>query len=344
VVINKATVRYSQESELLQKAITGEIPAAERVAEQLASPYPRIKQKMLEAIHNGLDQRVWLNLLNCLALGRWCEGLSLSIYGDLAAAQRLDISIVEAFLEDWHESEQDSKNAILQSTIRSTDISLRNAAAYLAGLRGDAQALPILGDMLDRGSKRWQLRAIQAISNIPSAHSATLLVKVLVDDHDLYHQEARQGLSKLGHLAGNAWQEALNHADPHIRWHAARGLAEIGDYGGVYLIADGLNNENSTVRWVSSDLLAQIGVIAIPKILDIITRKPLSDECRKSAHHALLSIKSYRAQECLKPLISALSSSSTKMIAQIIAERIQQDWNRLEKYISGSLQSLDNTN
>jgi HEAT repeat protein len=336
--------RYSPESELLQKAVSGESSAAESVIEQLASPYPGVKEKILQMLHDENDKRIWLNLLNCLALGKWTEDLPVSITTDSTAVQRMDVSIVEAFLEDCTKTEKDIKNEILQTAINSGDISLRNAAAYLAGLRGNAGVIPILAEMLDRSSKRWQLRAIRALSAIPSSQSATLLVQVLVKDHDIFHQEARQGLSKLGHLTEHAWQEALGHSNPHIRWHAARGLAEIGNYGGLSVIAAALSDENSTVRWLSSDLLAQIGVTAIPQILDVIVRKPFGDECRQSAHHALLSIKSYRAQECLKPLISALSSPSTKMIAQIIAERMRQDWNRLEMYISGRLQSIDSIN
>jgi HEAT repeat protein len=344
VFVNETPVRRSPESELLQKAIAGDTSAIESLVDQLSSPYPRIKQNMLEEIHHEAEDDLWLNLLNCLASGKWSEELPLGIYTDHNAAQRLDISIVEAFLEDWSDEEKDRKNTILHSAITVGNISLRNAAAYLAGERGDAEAIPILAEMLDRGSRRWQLRAIRALSAIPDAKSAELLVRVLIDNHDIYHQEARLGLSKLGSITEVAWQVALGHSDPHIRWHAARGLVEIGNLKGIAILADALGDENSSVRWVSSDLLARVGVQAVPSILDIIVRKPFSDECRQSAHHALISMKTYRAQECLKPLVSALSSPSTKLVAQIIADRMRQDWNRLEMYISGRLQSLDQIN
>lgn len=341
MVVNGTPVRYSPEFELLQDAISGSGKAAESVVEQLASPYPGIKQKILEALHENSDSRVWGLLLNCLALNKWSEELPLSLYTDPSAAQRLDLSIVDAYLEDSSESETNSKIAALKSAMGSGKISLRNAAAYIAGLRGDPEAIPFLADMLVHGSRRWQLRAIRAVSSIPSAESAALLVQILIHDHDIYHQEARQGLSKLGHLARQSLQGALDHSDLHIRWHAARGLAEIGDYGGLWIIAEALNDENPTVRWVSSDLLANIGIKGVPAILSVIVRKPLSEECRQSSRHALLSIKSYRAQECLKPIVSALSSPSTKLVAQLIAERLQKDWSRIEMYISGSLQSID---
>jgi HEAT repeat protein len=344
MVVNNTPVWSSPESELLQKAISGESSSVESLVEQLASPYPRVKQKMLEALHSALDGEVWLHLLNCLASGKWSDDQPLGITADPGAAQQLDISIVEAFVEDLNESEKECKNAVLRAAFNNRNISLRNAAAYLAGLRGEEEVIPILSEMLERGSRRWQLRAIRSLSAIPSSKSAALLVQILVKDHDLYHQEARQGLSKLGHMAVDAWQDALDHSDPHIRWHAARGLAENGDYIGIPFIAQALSDENSTVRWVSSDLLAQIGIKAVPAILDVLIQKPLSEECRQSAYHALLSIKTYRAQEILKPLVSALSSPSTKLIAQIIAERMRNDWIRLEMYISGGLQSLDSMN
>lgn len=344
MLVNETLEQRSPESGLLQKAIAGEQSAVESVVEQLSSPYPRVKQKMLEAIHAESESKVWLHLLNCLALGRWSEELPQNFSTEPNIAQSLDISIVEAFTEDMNSTEKNSKNDILRSALASGNINIRNTAAYLTGLRGDVEAIPVLAEMLERSSKRWQLRAIRAISAIPCLESASLLVQVLVNDHDIYHQEARQGLSNLGTLAESAWQETLEHSDSHIRWHAARGLAEIGNYSGLPILAESLNDENTIVRWVSSDLLAHIGVKAVPQILAVLVQKPLSEECRQSAHHALLSIKTFRAQECLKPLVSALSSPSTKQIAQIVAERTLENWSRMEMYISGNLQSIDSNN
>jgi HEAT repeat protein len=341
VIANTRTIRNSPEAELILQALSGDGTAAEIVTGRLASPYPLIRQKMIETLHDHPDHRVWMHLLNCLALRTWIANQTLSICSDMASAQRLDISIVEAFVEDWSEAENARKRALLASALDSGESNLRNAAAYLSGVRGDAAALPVLTEILDKGDRRWQLRSIQAISSIQNPMSATVLLQILIKDHEIYHQEAQQGLSSLGLLAENAWQDALDNPDPHIRWHAARGLAELGNYDAIKVIAQGLDDENASVRWVSSDLLAQAGIVAVPSILEVLNLAPLSEECRQSAYHALLSIKAYRARECLKPLVASLSSPATKHIAQVIAGRLLNDWDRLERYISGELQALD---
>jgi HEAT repeat protein len=341
VIANTRTIRNSPEAELLLQALSGDGTAAEIITGRLASPYPLVRQKMIETLHDLSDQRVWMHLLNCFALRIWSANQTLSTCSDKASAQRLDISIVEAYVDDWSEAECARKQAILTAALDSAEGNLRNAAAYLSGVRGDATVLPVLAEMLDKGDRRWQLRSIQAISSIQNPMSAKVLLQILIKDHEIYHQEARQGLASLGLLAVNAWQEALDNPDPHIRWHAARGLAELGNYSAIKVIAQGLDDENASVRWVSSDLLAQAGIKAVPSILEVLNRPPLSDACRQSAYHALLSMKTYRARECLKPLVASLSSPPTKHIAQVIAGRLLNDWERLERYITGELQALD---
>jgi len=336
--------RFSPESDLLTKALASDQVAIESAIEQLSSAYPGIRQRMLEAVHNCADNRIWTHLLNCFAFGKWGETLPSDIYVVPGVSQRLDVSIVDAFMEDYSLVENERKSSYLAKVMNSKDTKLRYAAAYLAGLRGNPAALPVLEEVLVTGDHRWQLRAIQALSAIKETKSAELLVQVLIKHHEQFHQEARRGLAALGVHSESAWLEMLENPDPHIRWHAARGLAEAGNSSALEILAQGLCDNNYTVRWVTADLLAHIGAKAIPEILKVILSPPFSDECRQSAFHALRAIKSYRASETLKPLVSALSSPSTKQIAQIIAGRLLKDWNHLEGYISGRISSLESIN
>jgi HEAT repeat protein len=336
--------RYSPESELLVKALTDDPFTIDVMIEHLSSTYPGIRQRMLEAVHNYSNEKIWVYLLNCFALGKWSDDHRPNIFDVPGVSQRLDVSIVDAFIEDCSDAESERKSTYLSDVINSQTGKLRNAAAYLAGLRGDADALPVLEEMLGSKDRLWQLRSIQALSAIKDKRSGDLLVHVLVTNHEQFHQEARRSLAELGELAEDAWLKALEISDSHIRWHAARGLAEIGNTSALRILANGLFNENTTVRWISSESLARVGAKAIPDILEVICTPTFSDECRQSAYHALRSIKTYRASECLKPLVSALSSPSTKQIAQIIARRMLSDWTRLEAYISGKTPSLENIN
>ena len=336
--------RYSPESELLNKALGADKLAIESTIEQLSSAYPGIRQRMLDAVHQSAESQLWTHLFNCFAVGQWSEEHPLVIMDATGAAQRLHVAIVDAYLEDRSSNETEIKNTLLRQFSAAEEPIQRYAAAYLAGLRGDASALPVLKEALESEKHLWQLRSIQALSAIHDRRSADLLVGVMIREHEKFHQEARHSLAELGELAEIAWLEALEHTDPHIRWHAARGLAEVGNTSALPVLADGLCDENKTVRWVSSELLGRVGSRAIPDILKVIRNIPFSDECRQSAFHALRSIKNYRASECIKPLVSALSSPATKQIAQIIASRLLDDWPRLDGYISGRVQSIDQVN
>jgi len=338
----QSQIRYSPESELLTNALSGELSGIETTIEKLSSAYPGIRQRMLEAVHNCENEKIWTHLLNCFAVGYWCDDHHPNILDVPGISQRLDVSIVDAYIEDWSEAESLRKSKLLSEIIRLPGGKLRDGGAYLAGLRGNSEALPALEEMLESGDRLWQLRSIQALSAIKDKKSAELLVQTLIRNHEQFHQEARRSLSELGVLAEDAWQKALDNPDHHIRWHAARGLAEIGNTSALQVLANGLCDENTTVRWVSSESLARIGVKAIPVILEVIYNSPFSDESRQSTFHALRSIKTYRASECLKPLVSALSSPATKQISQIIAGRMLNDWSLFEGYISGRIPSLEN--
>ena len=336
--------RYSPESELLNKALVADEHAIESTIEQLSSAYPGIRQRMLDAVHKCADSKLWMHLFNCFAVGQWSNEHPLNIMDVTGAVQRLYVSIVDAYLEDCSSTEAEMKDTILKRFSAAEEPKQRYAAAYLAGLRGDPSALTVLEEALQSGDNLWQLRSIQSLSAIYDSRSAELLVGVVIREHEKFHQEARHSLAELGELAEKAWEKALENPDSHIRWHAARGLAEIGNTSALPILAQGLCDENKTVRWVSSELLGRVGARAIPDILEVIRNMPFSDECRQSAFHALRSIKNYRASECVKPLVSALSSPATKQIAQIIAGRLQEDWSRLDGYISGRVQSIDNIN
>ena len=276
--------------------------------------------------------------------------------------ENLELSIVEAFITDEDQAERDLKISILrtatqvESVTNDTKKRLRFAAAYLLGLRGDLSALPILDEMIDsvshltpartrRGQPQlaaqaeehrlWGMRAVRALAALQDERSAHPLVKALSVGHQIgyraLHLEAHRALSDLGPLAEAAWLEALSHQNSHIRWHAARGLGQIGNPHALDILAKGLFDENQEVRWATARVLAQLDTIAVPAVLTVLCQHSLNQPFREAAYHALNAMPSSQTRSYLKPLLDVLKSSATSPEAPAVAQRMLAEWKRVEE-------------
>jgi HEAT repeat protein len=319
-------IRHFSQTELLQRVVDNDAQAMNNVLNYLSSANPSLCKIMQEAIHDFCESDIWKKLLLCLATHRWNDRMDCDRRLDPEASMRIDQSIFELFTQDDNELERDIKESVLQENLNNPDHRIRHAAACLAGMRGERQAIPILEEILEEGPKVWKLRAVKALSVLKDGQCGSPLLKALESENGIIHREARRALQNLGRLAEPVWVQALNHPDSRIRWEAARGLGEIGDPKAAIVLAEGLFDENYAVRWASGDVLARLGERAVPSILSILSNKSLNEPSRQAVYHALHGISSHRVQERIKPLLDALHSPSASITAPSIAQRMLMVW------------------
>jgi hypothetical protein len=324
----KRVIRHAAEAKLLIEAVEGDGEAANRVIQYLSSANPYLRQIMQRTLNDVADGRVWQQLLHCLAVQRWRGKVDCKRRTDVLASRRIDQSVIEAFLYDEADEDQELKEQVLHAGLKEDDLAVRYGAAYLLGLRGDRGVIPILAEAIEQGESRWQLCAIQALTALKDERCAAPLLRALEMDRDSLHRQARQALSELGPLAESAYVAALHHPDSHIRWHAARGLGEIGDPRAVKLLLEGLCDENRSVRWASAEALARLDASAVPEILRMLARSAGDGTCREAAYHALHAMRGRHTQERLKPLLEALRGPSAVIEAPGIAQRLLKEWDQ----------------
>ena len=322
----KTTVRHPIESEILRHALDGDAQAADKFLKYLSSANPHLCQIMQEAIHDLDDGRIWQYLLRSLALHRWNDHVDCDRRSDPSASERIDQSLFEVFTKDETDWEKPLKEAALTQALEDPEPLVRYASSCILGLRGDLRAIPALAETVESGKEEWQLRAVKALAALKDELCGPLLLKLLIVGRGELHREAGWALRGLGKLAKSTWLEGLDHPDSHIRWHAARGLGEIGEAGYANILAEGLRDKNYVVRWASADVLAQLGAEAVPATIAMLTHHKLDEQFRQAAFHALNGIASHRVKERLKPLLDALRGPAASVEAPMLAQRLQEEW------------------
>lgn len=324
--LDKISIRHPAEAELLEQALQGDDRAINKVFLYLSSSNPHLRQIMQETIHDIASADLWEHLLSCLGAQSWQEHRDSDRRVDQEASQRIDQSITRVFTQDEYDNEGATKEAVLRKALSASQAEIRYAAAYLLGLRGDKQMIPLLDEILETAPKIWKVRAVHALTAIADERCGPPLIKGLAMDRGVVHAECKQALMKLGPIVEKAWVEALDHPDSHIRWHAARGLGDPKNVRSIQLLAEGLLDENREVRWASADALARIGPPSVPATLAVISRAVLTTPTRQAAYHALHGISSRRLRERLKPLLDALQSPTGSVEAPAIAQRLLAEW------------------
>jgi hypothetical protein len=319
--------RYPSQVEILQRAVAGDIEAADLVLTYLSSSIPDLRHLMLTAIHDWHHTRLWKHMLRCLAVHRWSlepgqvKSMDCHRRDDPQASERIDRAIAEAFVVDESQSEQSAKEVVLRLGLASSEAPVRYASACLLGLRGNPASLPFLERAIDYGDTDWKIYAIASLAALNNDRCGPALVRALALPNPQVHKAAGRALQELGAVAQPALVQALEHPDSHVRWHAARCLGAIGDVRAVHVLAAGLLDENRAVRWASASALAEIGAAAAPAILDIIRLHRLNEDLRQVVFHALHAMPAAARKE-LQPLIEALSSPATSSLAPVIASKM----------------------
>ena len=319
-------LRHSSESMLVRRTLEYDSNAVDQVLKKLGSTDFFQCKVLQETIHDLNDPLIWHYLLHYLALHRWDQQIFSSHFNDHFAAERIDQAILEVFTQDETMDEKPIKDAVLHEALVHPEDRLQYAAAYILGLRYDPRSIPILARIIDKGNRKWKLRAVKALSTLKDQECAQPLVKALTSDRGKLHREARRALQNLGSLAESAWLEVLNHPDNHIRWEAAHGLGQIGDSRAAPTLAEGLFDESYVVRWASANVLAKMGEKGVPATLSVLCNHEMDEPYRQAAYHALHEIKSLRVRKRIMLVLEALNDSTRKEQISCVVQNVLLDW------------------
>jgi hypothetical protein len=325
-MIKDHILRHSKEAKFIKRTLAYDSQAVSQFLEKLGSTDSLECKVLQETIHDLNDPLIWHHLLHFLAFHRWDQQIFRGHFGDHFAEERIDQAIVEVFTQDETIDETPIKDAVLHEALVHPEDRLQYAAAYILGLRYDPRSIPVLSQIIDKGNRKWKLRAVKALSTLKDKDCAQPLMKALTSDRGKLHREARRALQNLGALAQSVWLEALNHPDHHIRWEAAHGLGQLGDSRAAPTLAEGLFDENYIVRWASANVLANMGERGVPATLSVLCNHEMDEPYRQAAYHALHEIKSLQIRKRIMLVLDSLSVSTRQQSIPRVAQELLLDW------------------
>ncbi|HWQ84389.1 MAG TPA: HEAT repeat domain-containing protein [Anaerolineales bacterium] len=319
---------------LLESCLEDDPAAVTRLLKLLGHPTPELRHAYQDAIRQANKTRLWRGLISILADRCWETSQDQpqpiqQLHPDLEHQLRIDEGILDLLASDHTPAESPQKTAALRDCARSHSVQQRYIAHYLLVSRGDYTALDNLKSLFPQASLEWQLRMVRLLANLNTTEGGPLLIEALSSSNRILHHAAHRALIEQGKYATDAWITALQHPDSHIRWHAARGLGEMGDLRAIAILAAGLRDENAAVRWATSGLLARMGSRAVPAILHEISRKPLDEPARQAAYHALHGMSGHDLSARLAPILDALHGPGSDLLAPSTAQKLLARWEEL---------------
>ena len=134
--------------------------------------------------------------------------------------------------------------------------------------------------------------------------------------------KARNALVEVGSLAVPGLIALLSDTQQHVRWEAAKTLAEIAAPEAAEAIVQTLGDRDSDVRWVASEALIALKRDAVKPLLNGLTMSQDSEGLYKSAHHVLHNFsKDSDLGSLLAPVLKALDQPEPEVAVPVAAQR-----------------------
>jgi HEAT repeat protein len=152
------------------------------------------------------------------------------------------------------------------------------------------------------------------------------LVADLGSDSAVVRRDARSALVEIGSAAVPRLLDELDAPKQHVRWEAAKTLAEIADPSAAERLVTALADKDSDVRWVVGAALIALGRAAVRPLLAALTQSDLPDSVYSGAHHVLHDLARHDALASqLKPVLEAFKEPEPPVAVPLAAAAALKD-------------------
>lgn len=132
------------------------------------------------------------------------------------------------------------------------------------------------------------------------------LVAALASPDRVTRQSARETLVAVGHPAVGPLIPLLDDRHDHVRWEAAKSLADIGDPAAAPALVQTLEDPEPGVRWLAAEGLIRMRRACLKPLLHALTERADSVWLRDGAHHVLHDLAKMGLAEGTASVLAAL--------------------------------------
>ena len=152
------------------------------------------------------------------------------------------------------------------------------------------------------------------------------LLAGLASNDPVERERARNALVDVGSFSVPGLLGALENKRQHVRWEAAKTLAEIADPAASEKLVQALSDEDSDVRWVAGAALIALKRDAVKPLLNGLTKSQDSEGLYKSAHHVFHDLsKNSDLGPLLAPVLKALDQTEPEVAVPVAAQRVLEN-------------------
>ena len=154
-----------------------------------------------------------------------------------------------------------------------------------------------------------------------SGENIVQLVGDLSSENATDRMKAREALVAIGPAAVPALINALGASEQHVRWEAAKALAEIADPAATEKLVATLGDEHRDVRWVAGEALIALGPDVVKPVLAAVIKSDVPGGVYEGAHHVLHELaKRGKLASLLAPVLKAFKQPQPELSVPVAAE------------------------
>ena len=132
-------------------------------------------------------------------------------------------------------------------------------------------------------------------------------------------RDTRAALVGIGSAAVPPLLDALDAPPQHVRWEAAKALAEIAEPAAAQRLVAALGDKDTDVRWVVGEALIALGGEAVQPLLTALTKSDIAD-VYEGADHVLHDLAKHGdLTALLEPVLKALDQPEPEIAVPLAA-------------------------
>lgn len=309
---------------LAEQAAEGHRGAAWRLMIWILKNDPRA----MVAVSSLDDDRLARNLLEFIALGTWAGKpfvVPLPLRSPYARTRLRTLFMPDAGMNSERARE------VLLAGMRSPNPHMRENAAYILGLIGNRNDVPVLIEALQDVVPAVRLQAAKALGRMRAVEAVPALLSALHSDDELVGAQIFQSLVQIGGPAVPALITECSSISAWTRWHCVRALGEINDARAIPILAQSLNDPDHGVAWMAAKELIQFGKLIVVPTLQVLMSSDTSPWLAETGSYVLhqLYMRYSKLKPYLAPLVQEMQQSSFKIgtayTAQKTLRKIEKD-------------------